>query len=50
MNWDIKQSFNYQKYMQDFSIHSLLAKILDIRGLEKEDVEKLLSQIGRAHV
>lgn len=43
MNWVIKQSSNYQKYMQDFAIHSLLAKILDIRGLKKEEVAKLLS-------
>ena len=43
MNWDIKQSSNYKKYMQDFSIHSLLAKILDVHQLSNEDINQLLS-------
>ena len=43
MNWDIKQSSNYKKYMQDFSIHSLLAKILDVHQLSNKEIHQLLS-------
>lgn len=43
MNWDIKQSNNYKEYMQNYSIHSLLAKVLASKNLNQEDIEKLLN-------
>lgn len=49
MNWQIKQSYNYKEYMQNYSIHSLLAKVLDSKNLDAEDVEKLLNPKLRYH-
>ena len=49
MNWQIKQSLNYKEYMQNYSIHSLLAKVLDIRNLNPDEIEKLLNPKLRYH-
>ena len=43
MNWNIIESHNYKHYMQQFSIHSLLAKVIDSKGFDEEDVQSLLS-------
>lgn len=49
MNWDIKQSHNYKEYMQNYSIHSLLAKVLASKNLNHEEIEKLLNPKLRYH-
>lgn len=43
MNWDIKQSYNYKEYMQNYSIHSLLAKVLASKNMNQDEIEKLLN-------
>lgn len=49
MNWNIKQSLNYKEYMQNYSIHSLLAKVLASKNLSDKDIEKLLNPKLRYH-
>lgn len=49
MNWEVKQSLNYKEYMQNFSIHSLLAKVLANRQLKNEEVEMMLSSHLKYH-
>lgn len=49
MNWQIKQSLNYKEYMQNYSIHSLLAKVLDVKQLQQDEVLKLLNPKLRYH-
>lgn len=49
MNWQIKQSLNYKEYMQNYSIHSLLAKVLDAKNLNHDEIEKLLNPKLRYH-
>lgn len=49
MNWNIKQSYNYKEYMQNYSIHSLLAKVLASKNLNHEEITKLLDPKLRYH-